>query len=67
MKIVIVELERLEKQLQELQLSVTLRHPHLINGITGSLVFRVISVIYCLQNRLRIRLLGFARRQSDRE
>jgi len=33
-KIVIVDLERLDQQIEELQLAVRLRHPHLINGIT---------------------------------
>ena len=33
-KIVIVDLKRLEQQIEELQLAVRLRHPHLINGIT---------------------------------
>jgi formylglycine-generating enzyme required for sulfatase activity len=33
-KIVIADMERLDEQLAELQLSVRLRHPHLINGIT---------------------------------
>jgi formylglycine-generating enzyme required for sulfatase activity len=33
-KIVIADMDRLDEQLAELQLSVRLRHPHLINGIT---------------------------------
>ncbi len=33
-KIVIVDLEHLDQQIEELQLAVRLRHPHLINGIT---------------------------------
>ena len=33
-KIVIADMDNLDNQLAELQLSVRLRHPHLINGIT---------------------------------
>jgi formylglycine-generating enzyme required for sulfatase activity len=33
-KVVVADMERLDEQLAELQLSVRLRHPHLINGIT---------------------------------
>ena len=33
-KLVIVDLEHLDRQIEELQLAVRLRHPHLINGFT---------------------------------